>query len=113
MDLSEFDMGRTEWLPSRRLRLAVLYYWLQAPLRGCKVFHGAAGGRGDMQVDDSRDKRSPANSVPDVANPGIVRPPFVYVASIVLGLALHLLWPARLALSSISTPVGATVTVMG
>jgi protein-S-isoprenylcysteine O-methyltransferase Ste14 len=50
--------------------------------------------------------------MPDVANRGLVRPPFVYVGSIALGLVLHLLWPARLVPLSVSTPVGAMVTVL-
>jgi protein-S-isoprenylcysteine O-methyltransferase Ste14 len=63
-------------------------------------------------VDDSRDNRSLGTSGPDVANLGLVRPPFVYLGSIALGLVLHLLWPARLVLPSVSTPVGAIVTVL-
>ena len=47
-------------------------------------------------VDDSQDNRSPGTSVPDVANLGLIRPPFVYAGPIALGLVLHLLWPARL-----------------
>ena len=50
--------------------------------------------------------------MPDVANLGLVRPPFVYLGSIALGLVLHLLWPARLVRPSVSTPVGAMVTVL-
>jgi len=63
-------------------------------------------------VDDSRDNRSLGASGPDVANLGLVRPPFVYLGSIVLGLVLHLLWPAPLVPPSVSTPVGAVVTVL-
>jgi protein-S-isoprenylcysteine O-methyltransferase Ste14 len=63
-------------------------------------------------VDDSRDNRSLGTSVPDVANLGLVRPPFVYLGSIALGLVLHLLWPARLVPPLVSTPVGAMVTVL-
>ena len=63
-------------------------------------------------VDDSRDNRSLGTSGPDVANLGLVRPPFVYLGSIALGLVLHLLWPARLVPPSVSTPVGAIVTVL-
>jgi protein-S-isoprenylcysteine O-methyltransferase Ste14 len=55
-------------------------------------------------VDDSRDNR--------VANLGLVRPPFVYVGSMALGLVLHLLWPVRLVPLSVSTPVGAIVMVL-
>lgn len=63
-------------------------------------------------VNDSRDNRSLGTSVPDVANPGLVRPPLVYVGSIALGLVLHLLGPARLVPSSVSAPVGAMITVL-
>src|SRR5207247_3834059 len=63
-------------------------------------------------LDDSRDNRSVGASVPDVANSGLVRPPLVYLSSIALGLVLHLLWPARLVPPSVSTPVGAIVTVL-
>ena len=50
--------------------------------------------------------------MPDVANLGLVRPPFVYAGSIALGLVLHLLWPARLVAPAVSTTAGATVTVL-
>jgi len=63
-------------------------------------------------VDDSRDNRSPGPSGPYVANLGLVRPPFIYLGSIALGLVLHLLWPARLVPLLVSTPVGAIVTVL-
>jgi protein-S-isoprenylcysteine O-methyltransferase Ste14 len=51
-------------------------------------------------------------SGPEVANFGLIRPPLVYLGSIALGLVLHLLWPARLVPASVSTPVGAIVTVL-
>jgi protein-S-isoprenylcysteine O-methyltransferase Ste14 len=63
-------------------------------------------------VGDSRDNRSLGTSVPDVANLGLVRPPFVYLGSITLGLVLHLLWPVRLVPTSVSTPLGAIVTLL-
>jgi protein-S-isoprenylcysteine O-methyltransferase Ste14 len=63
-------------------------------------------------VDDSRDNRSLGTSGPDVANLGLVRPPFVYLGSIALGLVLHLFWPARLVPASVGTPVGAIVAVL-
>src|SRR5260370_6916008 len=53
-----------------------------------------------------------ATSVPEVANLGLVRPPIIYLGSIALGLVLHLLRPAGLVPPSISTPVGAIVTVL-
>jgi protein-S-isoprenylcysteine O-methyltransferase Ste14 len=48
----------------------------------------------------------------DVANLGLVRPPFVYLSSIVLGLVIHSAWPARFVPPSISTPVGAMLTLL-
>jgi protein-S-isoprenylcysteine O-methyltransferase Ste14 len=63
-------------------------------------------------VGDSRDDRSLGTSVPDVANLGLVRPPFVYLGAIALGLVLHLLWPTRLLPPSFSAPLGATVTLL-
>ncbi len=50
--------------------------------------------------------------MPDVANLGLVRPPFIYLGSIALGLVLHLLWPVRLVPTSVSTPLGAMVTLL-
>src|SRR5438094_4262552 len=61
---------------------------------------------------DSQDSRSLGTSAPDVANLGLVRPPFVYLGSIALGLVLHLLWPVRLVPTSVSTPLGAMVTLL-
>lgn len=44
--------------------------------------------------------------VPEVANLGIVRPPFVYMCAIALGLLLHFAWPVRLAPGALSLPLG-------
>jgi protein-S-isoprenylcysteine O-methyltransferase Ste14 len=63
-------------------------------------------------VDDSRDDRGLGTSESDVANLGLIRPPFVYLGSIALGLVLHLVWPARLVPLSVSTPIGALVTLL-
>jgi protein-S-isoprenylcysteine O-methyltransferase Ste14 len=63
-------------------------------------------------VGDSRDNWSIGASGPDVANLGLVRPPFVYLGAIALGLVLHLLWPARLVPLSVSTPIGAMLTLL-
>ena len=63
-------------------------------------------------ADDSRDNCSLGTSGADVANLGLVRPPFVYLGSIALGVVLHLLWPARLVPPPVSTPLGAIVTVL-
>jgi protein-S-isoprenylcysteine O-methyltransferase Ste14 len=60
---------------------------------------------------DSRSNRS-FEPVPEVANLGLARPPFVYLGAITLGLVLHLAWPARLVSASFSTPVGVMVTLL-
>ena len=44
--------------------------------------------------------------VPEVANLGIVRPPFVYMCAIALGLLLDFAWPVRLAPGAVSLPLG-------
>ncbi len=48
----------------------------------------------------------------DAANLGLIRPPFVYLGSIALGLVIHYAWPVRLVPPSVSTPVGAMVTLL-
>ncbi|HEY1290051.1 MAG TPA: isoprenylcysteine carboxylmethyltransferase family protein [Burkholderiales bacterium] len=45
------------------------------------------------------------------ANSGLIRPPFVYLAAIVLGLLLHLFWPLAVLPASISSPVGVVLVV--
>ena len=62
--------------------------------------------------DDSRGNRPLGPSAPDVANPGPVRPPAVYLGSIVLGLLLHLVRPARLLPHPVHTPIGVVVTLL-
>jgi len=61
---------------------------------------------------DSRTRASPGGPEPAVANLGLVRPPLVYLGAIALGLGLHALWPARLPLPSIGTPVGALIALV-
>jgi protein-S-isoprenylcysteine O-methyltransferase Ste14 len=51
-------------------------------------------------------------SVREVANPGLVRPPLVYLGAIALGLVIHFLWPGRLVPPSVSTPIGAIFTLV-
>jgi protein-S-isoprenylcysteine O-methyltransferase Ste14 len=48
----------------------------------------------------------------DAANLGLVRPPFVYLGSIALGLAVHYAWPVRFIPASVSTPIGATLVLL-
>jgi protein-S-isoprenylcysteine O-methyltransferase Ste14 len=52
------------------------------------------------------------DSAPQVANFGLIRPPIVYLASICLGLLVHLLWPVQLLPASINAPIGAGVVII-
>jgi protein-S-isoprenylcysteine O-methyltransferase Ste14 len=61
---------------------------------------------------DSRGSHPPGTSLADAANLGLVRPPFVYLGSIALGLVVHYAWPARFVPPSVSTPVGVMLTLL-
>jgi protein-S-isoprenylcysteine O-methyltransferase Ste14 len=50
-------------------------------------------------------------TTPESANRGMVRPPLVYLASIVAGLALEFFWPLRLVPPRLSLPLGAAAIV--
>jgi len=63
-------------------------------------------------VHDPRDDCSLGTSEADVANVGLIRPPFVYLGSIAVGLVLHLVWPTQLVPLSVGAPVGAMVTLL-
>ena len=63
-------------------------------------------------VDDSRTSQRPATGVAEAANLGLVRPPFVYLASIALGLVVHYAWPVRLVPPSVNKPLGAMLTLL-
>lgn len=58
------------------------------------------------------DSEPPAPDPADAANLGLIRPPFVYLSSIALGLVIHYLWPVRLVPRSISTPAGVILIVV-
>jgi protein-S-isoprenylcysteine O-methyltransferase Ste14 len=51
------------------------------------------------------------SSKPEVANLGLVRPPWVYLGTIVLGLLLHFAWPIRLVPPAASVPLGVTAVL--
>src|SRR5262249_62007547 len=56
-----------------------------------------------------RDCAIPAErEAPDVANAGLVRPPFVYLAAILVGSALQIVWPLHFLPSGIA-PLGAVL----
>ncbi len=48
----------------------------------------------------------------EVANLGLIRPPFVYLGSISLGLLVHLLWPVQWLPPSLGVPLGVMVVLV-
>ncbi|MPW05634.1 isoprenylcysteine carboxylmethyltransferase family protein [Paraburkholderia sp. CNPSo 3155] len=65
----------------------------------------------DMASEDRNEKAEPA-MVPQVANPGIIRPPFVYLGAIVVGVLLHFAWPVQLVPHSASGPLGGSAVLV-
>jgi protein-S-isoprenylcysteine O-methyltransferase Ste14 len=61
---------------------------------------------------DDRSEKAETGMVPEVANLGIMRPPFVYLAAIALGLLLHFAWPMRLVSRVVSGPLGGTAVLV-
>jgi protein-S-isoprenylcysteine O-methyltransferase Ste14 len=61
---------------------------------------------------DSLRSDSPAPAVPEAANLGLVRPPFVYLCAIGAGLVIHTLWPVPFLPPSLGTPVGVLLTLI-
>ena len=61
-----------------------------------------------MSGEEQRHGPGPA----DAANLGLVRPPFVYLGSIALGLVIHAAWPARFLPPPVGTPAGFILTLV-
>lgn len=57
-------------------------------------------------VHDSEREVSRGQSTADAANLGLIRPPFVYLGSIVLGLLVHAFWPVQWLPASLRVPIG-------
>jgi protein-S-isoprenylcysteine O-methyltransferase Ste14 len=64
-----------------------------------------------MASDDRNEKRGNSDTL-QVANAGIIRPPFVYLGAIVLGLLPHFAWPVRLVPHSVSGPLGGSAVLV-
>jgi protein-S-isoprenylcysteine O-methyltransferase Ste14 len=64
-----------------------------------------------MASDDRSDKAE-TGTVPEVANLGTMRPPFVYLGAIALGLLLHFVWSVRLVSRAVSLPLGGTAVLV-
>ncbi len=54
----------------------------------------------------------PAKGAPEVANLGVLRPPLVYLASIVTGLAIHMAWPLPFFPGVPAGPLGSSLIVV-
>jgi len=67
---------------------------------------------GDDMSGDQRNEKTETGSVSQVANLGMVRPPFVYLGAIILGLLLNFAWPVRLVSALLSVPLGATLVLV-
>ena len=61
---------------------------------------------------DDRSEKAETGMVLEVANSGIVRPPFVYLGAIAFGLLLHFTWSVRLVSRAVSVPLGGTVVLV-
>jgi hypothetical protein len=62
--------------------------------------------KGEPMASDDRSDKAETGMVPEVANLGIMRPPFIYLRAIALGLLLHFVWPVRLVSPAMSLPLG-------
>jgi len=63
-------------------------------------------------ADESRNKRQAEHPDVDVANLGIVRPPLVFLTSILLGIILHAAWPLQITRTKVGTQMGAAVVII-
>jgi protein-S-isoprenylcysteine O-methyltransferase Ste14 len=61
---------------------------------------------------DERSEKTETGMMPEVANLGIVRPPFVYLCAIALGLLMHFAWPVRLVSRAVGVPLGVTALLV-
>jgi protein-S-isoprenylcysteine O-methyltransferase Ste14 len=61
---------------------------------------------------DDRSEKPETGMMPQVANLGLLRPPFVYLGAIALGLLLHFAWPVRLLSRAVSGPLGLTAMLV-
>ena len=63
-------------------------------------------------VRDSENEPDSARASTEVANFGLIRPPFVYLGSIGLGLLIHFFWPLQLLPVSVGVPLGAMLVLL-
>jgi protein-S-isoprenylcysteine O-methyltransferase Ste14 len=61
---------------------------------------------------EERSQKAETGMVPEVANLGILRPPFVYLGAIALGLLLQFAWPVPLVSGAVSGPLGGAAVLV-
>jgi protein-S-isoprenylcysteine O-methyltransferase Ste14 len=61
---------------------------------------------------DNRSDKAETGMVSEVANLGIMRPPWVYLGAIALGLLMHVALPVRLVSRAVSVPLGGTTVLV-
>jgi protein-S-isoprenylcysteine O-methyltransferase Ste14 len=61
---------------------------------------------------DDRSEKAETGMVPQVANLGLMRPPFIYLGAIALGLVLHFAWPVLLVSRAVSGALGGTTVLV-
>jgi protein-S-isoprenylcysteine O-methyltransferase Ste14 len=67
---------------------------------------------GELMASDDRSEKAKTGRVPRVANRGIMRPPFIYLGAIALGMLLHFASPVRLVPRTVSWPPGGTALLV-
>jgi len=61
---------------------------------------------------DDRSNKPGKSVVPEVANLGMMRPPFIYLGAIAVGLLLRFVWPVQFLPRAVSVPLGATAVLV-
>lgn len=61
---------------------------------------------------NDRSNEAERDVVPEVANFGIIRPPFIYLGAIALGLLLHFAWSVQFVSRAVSVPIGSAVVLV-
>ena len=63
-------------------------------------------------TNDDRSDKAETGMVSEAANLGIMRPPWVYLGAIALGLLMHVALPVRLVSRAVSVPLGGTTMLV-
>ena len=61
---------------------------------------------------DHRQRRGPSAGTAAAANRGIVRPPLVYLSSVLTGIVAHIAWPLPFLPPALALPVGSSLVVV-